>query len=188
MNEVLVTTTPALFLDIQDAADFLNLDTSDAELLQLMRGVQEKAEAYTGKSFTERTIQLRLDAVPLDGVVHLPRYPVTAISSVKTLTEAGVETVIATSTYYLADQERLVFTAYPTLERDYGGLLITYTAGWDNTDAATDSAKPPEAVKVGMLKALATIFEHREDFVVGASVAMLPDVSKTYLDTWRSLC
>lgn len=188
MNEVTVTTTPGLLLDIQEAADYLNLDTNDAELLSLMRGVQEKAEAYTGKSFTERTIQLRLDTVPLDGVVYLPRFPVTAISSVKTLTEANAETTILSSAYYLADYERLVFITYPTLERDYGGLLITYTAGWDSTDSATDGAKPPEAVRVGMLKALATVYEHREDFVVGSSVAMLPDVSKSYLDTWRTLC
>jgi len=186
--ETTVTTTPNLLLDIQEASDFLNLDNSDAELLQLMRGVQEKAEAYVGKSFTERTIQYRLDSVPHSGVVHLPRFPVTAISSVKTLDEADVETTIASSTYYLADSERLVFTTHPTIERDYGGLLITYVAGWDSTDAATAKHEPPEAVKVGMLKALSTIFEHREDFVVGSSVAMLPDVSKSYLDSWRSLC
>ena len=178
--EVTVTTTPDLLLTTQEAADFLHLDSSEPELNALMRGVQEKAEAYVGKSFTERTIQLRLDSVPADGVVRLTRFPVTSISSVKTLDEFDNETTIATGTYYLAGEERLVFKTWPTLSRDYGGLLITYVAG-----AASST---PDAMKVGMLKALATVFEHREDFVVGSTVAMLPDSGKQYFDTWRTLC
>lgn len=178
--EVTVTTTPDLLLTVQEATDYLHLDASEPELNVLMRSVQEKAEAYVGKSFTARTLQLRLDMVPHDNLVHLPRYPVTSISSVKTLNEFDGETVIAAGTYYLADEERLYFKTTPDLSRDYGGLLITYVAG--------DKDKTPDAMKVGMLKALATVFEHREDFVVGSSVAMLPDVSKQYFNTWRSLC
>jgi uncharacterized phiE125 gp8 family phage protein len=112
--EVTVTTSPALLLSNQEAADYLHLDTSEPELNALMTGVQEKAEAYTGKSFTTRTIELRLDRLPGDGVVRLPRFPVTAITSVKTLTEADAETIISDSTYYMADDERLVFTTWPT--------------------------------------------------------------------------
>ncbi len=178
--EVTVTTTPDLLLTTTEAHDYLNLDLAEPGLTLMMRGVQEKAEAYTGKSFTQRTIELKLDSVPADGVVRLPRFPVTSISSVKTLDESDVETTVSTSTYYLADDERLIFTTWPTLSRDYGGLLITYVAG-----AATST---PDAMKLGMLKALATIFENREDFVVGSSVAMLPDSSKTYFDGWRTLC
>lgn len=180
MNEVTVTTTPTLLVSVQEAADYLHLDSNEPELDNLLRGVQEKAEAYVGKSFTERTIELRLDEVPYEGVVSLPRFPVTSITSVETIDESDAKTTIGTSTYYMADNERLVFTTIPDVSRDYGGLLITYVSG-----AATST---PGAMKVGILKSLATIFEHREDFVVGSSVAKLPDSGKTYLDTWRSLC
>ncbi len=180
MIQVEVTTTPALLLDPQEAKDFLNLDLNDAELMLLMRGIQEKAEAYCGRSFTTRTITYKLDMIGGDDVLTLPRGPVTSITSIETLDESDVATTIASSTYYMADNDRLVFTTAPDVQRDYGGILITYVAGL--------STKTPDAVKVGMLKGLATLFEHREDFIVGSSVAMLPDVSKTYLDQYRVLC
>ena len=176
--QVRVTTAGSLLVTVQEAADYLNLDSNYPELDNLIRSVQEKAEAYVQKSFTSRTVELVLDQSK--DVIELPRYPVTAITSVKTLDESGTETTIATSTYYLPDQRRLVFTTWPELTRDYGGLVITYTAG--------SASETPDAMKVGILKALSTVFEHREDFIVGASVAKLPDSSMSYFDTWRSLC
>lgn len=175
-----ITTEGALLLDPWEAADFLNLSSPGdyPELTPLLYSVQELAEAYTGKSFTARTIQVRYDKVVEE--FFLPRGPVISITSVKTLTEAGVETTVNASTYYLADDERLIFTTIPDVSRDYGGILVTYVAG--------ASARVPRAIKQGMLQALSTAFEHREDFVVGSTVSELPATSKRFLDTWARLC
>lgn len=177
------TTTPALLVSVQEAQDYLNLDDNYPELDGIIRSVQELAEAYTARSFTERTIQLTLDDAP-DLVFELPHEPVTSITGIKTLSgsesasDAG--TVIAASTYYLADDYRLVFTTTPDIQRDYGGLIITYVAG--------DKDKTPGAMKLGILKALSTAFEHREDYIIGGGVAMLPDNSKQFFNVWRRLC
>jgi uncharacterized phiE125 gp8 family phage protein len=178
--ELQITTAGANLLNTQEAVSYLNLaDAGDyPELSTLIGSVQELAESYTGKSFTARTIQLRLDSVA--DVVRLPRGPVISITSVKTLTEAGAETVISSATYYLADDERLIFTTVPDIDRDYGGVLITYVAG--------ASARTPTAMKSGMLQALSTAFEHREDYVVGHTVTRLPETSHRFLDTWARLC
>ena len=179
--ELQITTAGANLLDPQEAVSYLNLaDAGDyPELSNLIGSVQELAEAYTGKSFTARTIQIRLDGV-VDEVVRLPRGPVISITSVKTLTEAGAETTVPTSAYYLADDERLIFTSTPETQRDFGGVLITYVAG--------ATARTPTAMKSGMLQALSTAFEHREDYVVGHTVTRLPETSHRFLDTWSRLC
>lgn len=177
--ELQVTTAGANLLTPLEAVDYLNLGSAGTypELVPLIASVQELAEAYTGKSFTARTIQLRLDSV--DEVVYLPRGPVISITSVKTLTEADVETTISSSTYYMADDERLVFTTIPDVSRDYGGVLITYVAG--------ASSRTPAAMKQGMLQALSTAFEHRED-MSGAGISALPQTSHRFFDTWARLC
>ena len=180
MIQLTTDSAGALLLDISEVSAFLKLDDSHPELVQLIQGVQDKAEAYCARSFTARTLTLKLDKVPSNGVLELPMSPVTSISSVKTLAEDDTETTVLASTYYLADDYRLIFTTWPDLQRDYGGLAITYVTG--------DSSRVPDAVKVGMYKALSTIFEHREDFVIGSTVAMLPNESTTFLDSYRKLC
>ena len=178
--ELTVTTTPDLLMKTGEANEFLHLDAPEPELQLMMRSIQEKAEAYVGKSFTQRTIILKLDRIAVGGVVELPRYPVTSITSIATLDEDDVSTTVLASTYYMADERRLIFKEDPNITRDYGGLVITYVAGL--------ASRTPDAMKTGMLKALSTIFEHREDFAIGTTVIRLPDQSKSYLDTWRSLC
>lgn len=175
-----ITTAGTNILTPHEAASYLNLgDAGDyPELDNLLSSVQELAEAYTGKSFSARTIQVRYDAP--EEVMYLPRGPVISITSVKTLTEAGAETTVSTSAYYLADDERLIFTSTPDTQRDFGGLLITYVAG--------ATTRTPAAIKSGMLQALSTAFEHREDYIVGHTVTMLPATSHRFLDTWARLC
>ncbi len=177
------TTIPALLVSTTEAADYLNLDDSYPELDNLLRSVQELAEAYTARAFTSRTVQLTLDYAP-ELVFELPREPVASITGIKTLsateTDADAGTVIASSTYYLADDHRLVFTTTPDIQRDYGGLIITYVAG--------DKDRTPTAMKTGILKALSTAFENREDYVIGAGVSRLPDNSLQFFNTWKKLC
>ena len=178
--ELQITTAGAALLTSQEAVDYLNLASAGAhpELVPLIGSVQELDEAYTGQSFTARTIQIRLDTI--EEVIYLPRGPVISITSVKTLTEAGAETTVSTSAYYLADDERLIFTTIPDVQRDYGGVLITYVAG--------ATTRTPAAMKIGMLQALSTAFEHREDYIVGHTVTRLPESSKRFLDAGARLC
>lgn len=175
-----ITTAGASLLTSQEAVDYLNLASAGAhpELVPMLSSVQELAEAYTGKSFTARTIQIRIDTI--EEVIYLPRGPVISITSVKTLTEADAETVVSSASYYLADDERLIFTTIPDVQRDYGGVLITYVAG--------ATTRTPAAMKTGMLQALSTAFEHREDYIVGHTVTRLPETSQRFLDTWARLC
>lgn len=180
MIDITVTTAGSRLLSVDEAKDFLRLSGDDPELTLLMDAIQEKAEAYCGRSFTAKTLQLRMDRLDGSDTVILPRYPVISITSVATLDEDDASTAIASSTYYLADQQRLVFTTVPDIERDFGGLLITYVSG--------AKAQVPGSIKAGMLRALSTVYENREDYVIGSTIASLPDMSKTFFDTWRDLC
>ena len=142
-----------------------------------MESVQDLAEAYTKRSFTQRTYTLSIDKLK-DDILTLPRGPVQSITSIQVLDEADSATTFATSNYYLTG-DRIVFTDTPVLERDYGGLVITYVAG--------DSTETPPAMRAGLLKAMSTIYENREDFIVGTVVARLPETSHTFFASWMNL-
>ena len=180
MIQLTTDTAGDLLLDSSEVSSYLNLDDSYPELITLMKAVQDKAEAYCGRSFTARTLKLRLDEIPSDGIVELPMSPVTSITSVSVPNEFDDDLNVTATTYYMVDDYRLYFKELPETRRDFGGILITYVTG--------DATKVPDAVKVGMYKALSTIFEHREDFVVGTTVISLPNESKTFLDSYRKIC
>ena len=166
-----------LLLNAQEVKDFLNLHLDEPELIPLMESVQDMAEAYTKRSFTTRSYTLTLDDVPGD-TINLPRGPVQSITSVQIIDEADAATAFDISNYYLTG-DRLVFIDTPILERDYGGLVINYVAG--------DSTETPPAMRAGLLKAMSTIYENREDFIVGTVVARLPETSRTFFASWMNL-
>lgn len=143
-----------------------------------MESVQDLAEAYTKKAFTQRTYTLWMNNVGRYKYITLPMGPVQSITSVETLDESDVATAVSTSTYYLTG-DKLVFTDTPEIVRDYEGLKITYVAG--------DRSETPAAMRQGMLKALSTAYENREDFVVGQVVSTLPQDAERFLSTWMTL-
>ena len=166
-----------LLLNAQEVKDFLNLHLDEPELIPLMESVQDLAEAYTKRSFTTRSYTLTLDDVPGD-TINLPRGPVQSITSVQIVNEADVATTFDSSNYYLTG-DRLVFIDTPILERYYGGLVINYVAG--------DSTETPPAMRAGLLKAMSTIYENREDYVIGSMVSQIPDSSLRFFSTWMNL-
>ena len=121
MIQLTTVTAGDLLLDISEVSAYLNLDDSYPELVQLIQGVQDKAEAYCGRSFTERTFRLRLDEIPSDGVVELPSGPVTSITSVTLPNESDSELPVSSTTYYIADDYRLYFTESPEVTKGLRG-------------------------------------------------------------------
>jgi uncharacterized phiE125 gp8 family phage protein len=133
----------------------IEYDDHDSLLEGIITAVRQAAEEYTGRAFIEQTIKMLMDYWP-DTVIKLPMPPLISVTKVATLDEDDVETEYASSNYYTIGRAgtipgQLVLkqsVSEPTnTERDYGGFLIRYKAGYG--DAAEDVPGPlREGIKV----------------------------------------
>lgn len=141
-------------ISVLEAKTFLRIDgdDEDALLTDMIAAARLAAEEQTGKSLITQSWQIAFDSSP-PPVVQLPFAPIQSVTSVITLDEAGDETVISPSHYYLNALEELVFNAIPM-----GHMVrIRYVAGYG--DAASDV---PTDMAQAMLLHVAHLFEHRD--------------------------
>jgi len=91
-----MTTEP---LTAAELARHLRLDSEDpgyADLSAVITAARQSAERFLNATIANRTRTLRLDAFPAaDGVLYLPRGPVTAISSIAYVDAAGANQTVA---------------------------------------------------------------------------------------------
>lgn len=91
------TSEPVSLAEAKAAARIDDELVHDRELLRLIQAAREAAESYTQRSIMPQTLTLYLDA--FDAVIRLPRAPVTSVTSVKYLDDAGVQQTLAASKY-----------------------------------------------------------------------------------------
>ncbi len=142
-------------ITVDELKTFAAIDYDDHDFLLegIITAVRQAAEEYTGRAFVEQSIKMLMDYWP-GTVIKLPRPPLISITKVATLDEDDVETEYVSSNYYVitgAIPGQLVLkqsVSEPTnTERDYGGFLIRYKAGYGDT--AEDIPGPfREGIKV----------------------------------------
>ncbi|RMD64395.1 MAG: hypothetical protein D6826_02505 [Alphaproteobacteria bacterium] len=141
----------------------------DALLLGMVRVATDACEAFTRRALMTRTWTLVRDRWPDEdtGVVTLPRPPLQSVVDVRTIDEAGTQTVWSASNYVVdtaAVPGRLIAhagRAFPHPGRRGAGIEIRFVAGYG--DAPGDVPAP---LRDGILRFVTWIFEHRGDAVV----------------------
>lgn len=167
-----VITAPVPVLDLPALRLHCKLDPVDAanpdddELSRALAGAHRYAEHYTQTSIGEQVLELALDAFPLSAIT-LPRGPVSSITSVKYIDQAGVLQTLTGSAYKVDTHSvpaRLLpayGTSWPATRCEVNAVLIEYNAG----QAAADI---DQAVISALLLITGHLYENREDSTPGA--------------------
>ena len=146
---------PTADLRLQSRADPAET-TEDALFVGWLAAAVKYAEHYSGRSIGSQTLELALDEFPTCAI-DLPRGPVTSITSIKYIDEAGVEQTLSSALYSLDD---------------YGlkcRAVLAYDAEWPATRLVTNAVKVryvagdlDPAVKTALFLTVAHYFENRE--------------------------
>jgi uncharacterized phiE125 gp8 family phage protein len=155
----------------------LRIDTLDDDTLltALITAARESCEHLLGRALITQTLELVLDEFPSGDEICLQRPPVSSITSIKYLDDAGVEQTWSSANYTLDTDDisaRVLLatptTIYPsTYDRD-SAVRIRYVAGYGAASAV------PVAIKQWILIRVATLYEYRTQIMAGVSVNELP--------------
>lgn len=162
-------------------------DTSqDAVLLLLIRAARERAEHLTGRKYSRRQVELRLDSFP-SGPIDLPYPPLVSVDSFLYGTADGdVELTGSPETYQLdegGDQTpaRVApLTTWPTAATEIAAIRIRYTVGYAST------SKMPAALRLWMQQRISTWYENREHMGLSNVTAFPRDFVDGLLDGLRA--
>jgi len=167
------TITPASEpITLDKAKAFLRvLDNDSDELINsLIVAAREHVENITNRQLLLATFEL-YDA----NIVHkLPKNPIRSIEKIELLGSDGAYSEFDSSLYYLFIEHGVGYVGYktmPTLLNHPQAYKITFTSGYDVV---------PEAIKQYMKVKIATLFENREQFVVGVSIS---EFSNKFIDS-----
>jgi uncharacterized phiE125 gp8 family phage protein len=157
--------------------------TADDDVLEgLIQAMREYAENLTGRAYIQRVLEWSEMCFPAHEI-RLPRPPLAAVYSIRYVDFGGVETLVAPADYIVdtaAEPGRVVPAYLKTWQParwQPNAVRVRYAAGYATPDGSpTDYAgtELPAALKTWMKARLATLYEQREQLVVGTSVTGIP--------------
>ena len=195
IGAVQVTTPPSSEpISLAEAKAHLRVDTADEDPLiqNLIAAAREACEEWCGRSFVTQTLTLTLDRFPSpsltapgpetawsgsfrnDGTIELPRPPAISLTSITYIDTNGASQTLSSSGYKLdlaSQPARLApafGTSWPATRDEIASVVIVYSAGYGAASAV------PARAKAAILLLLGTLYENREDAVVGSIVSRLP--------------
>jgi uncharacterized phiE125 gp8 family phage protein len=156
------------------AKQWARVDTSDDDALftLLIEGVEEMAEKYMGLSL--RTKDVTVEYAEFGNEVILPLGPHTSVDEVRTKYQ-GTETTLASGEYFVTGQDFKTLHLVESFTDQQ--LEVDLTVGYG-------AANVPALIKMGILKAVLSNYEDRQD-VVESSGFVLPNESKRLFDRYR---
>ena len=173
---------PVLLTEAKEWARCFADDTSqDATLNLLIAAMTSHAEHLTGRAFVQRTLEL--NQAYFGGCIELPWAPLIGIDSIKYTNTSDAEATVAPADYEVdtvSEPGRVqpVSTAsWPSLGNGFNRVRIRYRAGYLPTGSPTDltdNSYLPGQLRTWIAARIATLYNEREQIIVGASVAALP--------------
>lgn len=157
----------------------VDVDDDDTYLgTMLIPAVRERGEQATRRQFITATWDLRIDhRFPCEIVI--PRPPLQSVTSITYVDTAGVTQTLAADQYQVdapsgpqAQRGRIrpVYgVIWPITRCQMNAVTVRFVAGYGDDDSAT-----PPRLKLAMLLDLGTLYENREDAVVGQGFAITP--------------
>ena len=156
------------------AKQWARVDTSDDDALftLLIAAVEDMAEKYMGLSL--RTKDVTVEYAEFGNEVILPLGPHTSVDAVRTKYQ-GTETTLGTGEYFVTGQDFKTLHLVESFTDQQ--LEVDLTVGYG-------AANVPALIKMGILKAVLSNYEDRQD-VVESSGFVLPNESKRLFDRYR---
>jgi uncharacterized phiE125 gp8 family phage protein len=178
MSLKLITAPEEEPLTLADAKAHLRVESTDDDTLisSLIMSAREAVEGHTQRSLMLQTWELALPAFPTacraDASLYLfaiqiPKSPLSSITSVKYVDEAGVLQTMDEDDYQLDDHSeppQLVpayGTVWPSTRAQPNAVLIRYVAGYPEAENV------PAQIKSWMKLRIGTLYENRESIVNG---------------------
>jgi len=170
---------------VAEAKQHLRVDGSDEDtyIEMLIKVARQMCEVYSGLSFLTQQREIKLDSFPC-GNISLPYGPVQSIDdfvyfdgddSSQTMTDGTDYT--KDFNYQPARIQRI--NSWPTVYNKMSSVVISYTAGYANDD----HDPLPDVIKSAILLQVGTLYENRQNDIVGATVNAVNSNSEFLLDT-----
>lgn len=156
----------------------------DVLLTRLIAASERMAEQYLGGFISERTVEVTMDAFPVDNTFKLPVFPIQSVVSVTyTDTEGGSQTLTEGTDFRASLNGKaghlVALNGWPT-SREYSpdSVKVRLVVGYASGEA-------PEDVRHAILLKVSELFENRNESIVGSSIAPSMNTFHTLLNTHR---
>lgn len=182
MGLVLKTSPLNYPVTLDEAKAHLNvLSAYDDELISFLIVVAtEQAEEITNRQLMRSTYEMTMDILPDRFEIKKP--PLHAVEKIEYIPDGSDSYVLLDPSKYMVDTTvepgvviRRNDATYPAISWMVNAVRVTFTAGY------ADAASVPKSIKQWMLIRIATLFEHREEIVVGVSVTPIQNNYNDYL-------
>lgn len=182
MGLVLKTAPTTDPVTLVEAKAHLNvLSDLDDDLITFLIGVAtEQAEEITNRQLMRSTYEMTMDILPDRFEIKKP--PLHAVEKIEYIPDGADSYAILDPSKYMVDNTvepgvviRRNDATYPAISWMVNAVRVTFTAGY------ADKAAVPKSIKQWMLIRIATLFEHREEIVVGVSVTPIQNNYNDYL-------
>ena len=179
---------PAEIIPISLISEYIGLDgdldaSQNAVLLALRQASIEFGEEITGLVWAEADYQIEMES-GFFGAFCLPVAPVMSVNSISYVDGSGSEVVLPESSYSFTPANMEFFAPWATIVKtdewpaDARQIKVVCTAGWS-------AASLPESLRVWSLVRIATLFDVRDDVVIGTISASIPrDHARALLDRY----
>lgn len=162
-------------------------DDDDALITAIVQAATDHVDGYAGilgRALVSQTWRMNIECWPAR--IRLPLAPVSAITSVKYYDTANAQQTLDGSNYALLDDALsplIVWTGTaslpPIFDRE-DAIEVLFVAGYGG--AASDV---PQPIRHAALLLAGNLYESRETFVVGETVATLPFAAMSLLAPFR---
>jgi len=180
-----ITAPAAEPVSLSEAKEHLRVISSATEeddlITSLTSAARELCEDISRRSFVTQTLELTLDAWPVD-FIQLPLRPIASITSVKYTDSNGDEHTVASTNYILSNDRLFLASGYSWPSdslQPFGAIKVRYVAGYG------DAVAVPNKYKQAILLTVGHWFQNREAVVLGDTPKELPLAVKALLLTDR---
>jgi uncharacterized phiE125 gp8 family phage protein len=154
----------------------LDTDADDAYVSALIVAARERVELFLRRALITQTYEYTLDGFPMSAHIDLPRPPLQSVEWIKYIDAAGFRQTLSSEAYTVdASTNEIARVAlawkcfWPIIRYSINAVVIRFVAGYG---AAAEDV--PQAIRHGILIEISSLYEHREDVVVGQTVNMVP--------------
>lgn len=183
-----VTTAPESEpVELTEAKEFCRIDGTDSDTLLgiFITTAREKCEKYSGLSFVTQERQVVLDKFPCTRIIYIPNGPVQSVGNISYYDDDGVVQELVSGTDFIVDTNSdicriQVVDTWPSTEDRINAITIPFTAGWEIDDVHNPM---PSVIKNAVLLEVASMYENRQNEIIGVTVNKLNADSEALLDT-----
>jgi len=171
---------------VAEARQHLRIDGTDEDsyIEILIKVARQLCEQYSGLSFITQSREIKLDRFPCSSIIEIPYGPIQTIDDFTYIDSSGDSQPLTETTDFIVDihssPARVQYVnSWPSTLNRFSSVTIAYTSGYANDD----HDPIPEVIKHAMLLHIGSLYENRQNDVLGTSVNSLNMNSEYLLDT-----